>query len=141
MQMRSLGTRLTLLVTLVLPLVSCQYLDQLQAMKVIKDAHTQYQRADYPGAAALYEEAIANDPTLQDAYFYLANWGSLRLMFRFPKGLSTKPRLNPISFIFSASADRSLEISQVGIITQRFRTCQSPGSNQPGNMLYHALCA
>jgi hypothetical protein len=22
-----------------------------------------------------------------DAYFYLANWGSLRLMFRFPKGL------------------------------------------------------
>ena len=73
MQMRSLGTRLALLVTLVLPLVSCQYLDQLQAMKVIKDAHTQYQRADYEGAAALYEEAIANDPTMEDAYFYLAN--------------------------------------------------------------------
>jgi len=49
-------------------------------MKVIKDAHTQYQRADSEGAAALYEEAIANDPTLQDAYFYLAN--SYDNMFR-----------------------------------------------------------
>ena len=26
-----------------------------------------------------------------DAYFYLANWGSLRLMFRFPKGLLDEP--------------------------------------------------
>ena len=73
MQMRSLGTKRTLLVTLVLPLVSCQYLDQLQAKKVIMDAHTQYERADYEGAAALYEETIANDPTQQNAYFFLGN--------------------------------------------------------------------
>ena len=27
-----------------------------------------------------------------DAYFHLANWGSLRLMFRFPKGLLEEGR-------------------------------------------------
>ena len=58
---------------MVLPLVSCQYMGQLQALKVIKDAHTQYQRADYEGAAALYEEAIVDDPEIMDAYFYLGN--------------------------------------------------------------------
>ena len=73
MQMRSLGTRLALVVTIVVPLASCQALGQLQAMKVIKDAHTQYQRADYEGAAALYEQAIVNDPGIQNAYFYLGN--------------------------------------------------------------------
>ncbi len=30
-----------------------------------------------------------------DAYFYLANWGSLRLMFRFPKGLLDEAGLKP----------------------------------------------
>jgi hypothetical protein len=30
-----------------------------------------------------------------DAYFYLANWGSLRLMFRFPKGLLDEADLSP----------------------------------------------
>ena len=30
-----------------------------------------------------------------DAYFYLANWGSLRLMFRFPKGLLDEADLEP----------------------------------------------
>ena len=73
MQIRSFGTRLALVAIMVLPLVSCQYVDQLKAIKVIQDAHTQYQRADYEGAAALYEEVLANDPDLQDAYFYLAN--------------------------------------------------------------------
>ena len=31
-----------------------------------------------------------------DAYFYLANWGSLRLMFRFPKGLLEEADILPI---------------------------------------------
>ncbi len=48
-------------------------LDQLRALRVIKDAHTQYQRADYEAAAELYEEVLANDPNLVEAYFYLAN--------------------------------------------------------------------
>ena len=73
MQMRPLGTRLALVATMLLPLVSCQYLDQLTAMKVIQDAHTQYQRSDWEGAAALYEEVLVNDPTMVDAEFYLAN--------------------------------------------------------------------
>lgn len=30
-----------------------------------------------------------------DAYFYLANWGSLQLMFRFPKGLLDKTDIEP----------------------------------------------
>ena len=73
MQMQPLGTRLALVAAMLLPLVSCQYLDQLTAMKVIQDAHTQYQRSDWEGAAALYEEVVANDPSMADAYFYLAN--------------------------------------------------------------------
>ena len=40
---------------------------------MIKDAHLQYQRGDYESAAVLYEDVLANDPNLMDAYFYLAN--------------------------------------------------------------------
>ena len=73
MHMRSFGIRLALIITTALPLVSCQYLGELEALKVIKDAHTLYQRSDYEGAAALYEEVIASDPDLVVTYFYLAN--------------------------------------------------------------------
>ena len=73
MQMRSLGARLALVATMVLPLVSCQYVDRLTALKVFRDANKFYQRADYESAAAMYEEVIANDPNMMDAYFYLAN--------------------------------------------------------------------
>ena len=73
MQMRSLGARLALVATMVLPLVSCQYVDRLTAIKVFRDANKFYQRADYELAAAMYEEVIANDPNMIDAYFYLAN--------------------------------------------------------------------
>lgn len=73
MQMRSFGARLALVATMVLPLVSCQYLDQLQAVKVFRDANLQYQRADYEAAVEMYEQVIANDPNHMDAYFYLAN--------------------------------------------------------------------
>jgi hypothetical protein len=33
-----------------------------------------------------------------DAYFYLANWGSLRLMFRFPNGLLDEADIEPYCF-------------------------------------------
>ena len=33
-----------------------------------------------------------------DAYFYLANWGSLQLMFRFPKGLLDVDNIEPYCF-------------------------------------------
>ena len=73
MQMRSFGARLALVTTMVLPVVSCQFVDQLQALKEFKDANSFYQRADYESAAEMYEAVIANDPNMQDAYFYLAN--------------------------------------------------------------------
>ena len=73
MQIRSLVARFALVTVMVMPLVSCTAFDRLRALRVIKDAHTQYQRADYVGAAELYEEVLANDPNLVEAYFYLAN--------------------------------------------------------------------
>ena len=73
MQMLSFGARLALVATMVLPLVSCQYLDQLSAINEFREANTFYQRADYEAAAEMYEQVIANDPNMMDAYFYLAN--------------------------------------------------------------------
>ena len=69
----SLVARFVFIVTVIVPLVSCSALDRLRALRVIKDAHTQYGRGDYEAAAELYEEVLINDPNLVDAYFYLAN--------------------------------------------------------------------
>ena len=73
MQIRSLAIRLVLVALVALSTSSCYMLDQLRALRVIKDAHTQYQRSDYVLAAELYEEVLENDPDLVEAYFYLAN--------------------------------------------------------------------
>ena len=73
MHIRSLVTRFALVTLVILPMISCSALDRLTALRVIKDAHTQYQRGDYAVSAELYEEALENDPNLVDAYFYLAN--------------------------------------------------------------------
>jgi tetratricopeptide (TPR) repeat protein len=54
-------------------LVGCSQLGVLKARKAIKEAHVLYQQQDYKKAAERYEEAIANDPTLSVAYFYLGN--------------------------------------------------------------------
>ena len=73
MDTRSVLARLVVVVGLVLPLVSCSYFEQLQAMKTFKEANILYQRQDYDNAAAGYEEVIAGDPDLTVAYFYLGN--------------------------------------------------------------------
>lgn len=73
MQIRSLAIRLVLVALVALSTTSCYVFDQLRALRVIKDAHTQYQRSDYVLAAELYEEVLENDPDLVEAYFYLAN--------------------------------------------------------------------
>ena len=73
MQIRSLAIRLVLVALVALSTTSCYLFDQLRALRVIKDAHTQYQRSDYVLAAELYEEVLENDPDLVEAYFYLAN--------------------------------------------------------------------
>jgi tetratricopeptide (TPR) repeat protein len=54
-------------------LVGCSQLGVLRARKAIKEAHVLYQQQDYKKAAERYEEAVANDPTLSAAYFYLGN--------------------------------------------------------------------
>ncbi len=74
--------RLALVVALVMPLVSCAFLDQLGAMRTFKEANLLYGRADYEGAIGEYMmvlEAIEADPeselsqVMTVAYFYVAN--------------------------------------------------------------------
>ncbi len=73
MHTRSFGTRLALIIMVSLPLMSCQFIDQLQAIRTFKDANIAYQRSDYPLAVELYNEVLADDPSLTIAHFYLAN--------------------------------------------------------------------
>ncbi len=73
MHTRAFGTRLALIVMVSLPLTSCQFIDQLQAIRTFKDANIAYQRSDYPLAVELYNEVLGNDPSLTVAHFYLAN--------------------------------------------------------------------
>ena len=54
-------------------LVACAKFGQLKAMKAFKDANTLYQQQEYKRAAALYEQAVAADPNMGQAYFFLAN--------------------------------------------------------------------
>ena len=51
----------------------CGQVGALQAKLAFKDANTLYSGQDYRAAAAKYEEAIAADPTLNEAYFFLGN--------------------------------------------------------------------
>ena len=73
MDMRSAVVRLVVVVGLALPLVSCNFIDELQAMKRFKEANILYQRQDYQNAYVAYEEVVAEDPEMIVAYFYLAN--------------------------------------------------------------------
>ena len=51
----------------------CAKVGQLTAMKAFKEANTAYQGQDYKKAAGLYVEALAADPKLAQAYFFLGN--------------------------------------------------------------------
>ena len=51
----------------------CGQVGALQAKMAFKDANTLYSGQDYRQAAAKYEEAIAADPNLTAAYFFLGN--------------------------------------------------------------------
>jgi tetratricopeptide (TPR) repeat protein len=53
--------------------VGCGQFEGLKAKKHFKDANGLYAQSDFRKAAAEYEEAIKADPTLDQAYFYLAN--------------------------------------------------------------------
>ncbi len=72
--MRALsGAALAMAILVLSSAVGCSQVGQLQAMKAFKSANQAYQQQDYKKAAGLYEEAIAADPNLIQAYFFLAN--------------------------------------------------------------------
>lgn len=72
--MRTLS-RMSLAMVTILAVASagCAQYKALQARRAYKGAIQAYKAQDYPHAAALYEEAIANDPNINGAYFYLGN--------------------------------------------------------------------
>jgi tetratricopeptide (TPR) repeat protein len=51
----------------------CAQVGAVRAKQAFKSANTAYQTQNYPKAAALYEQVLAADPTLTQAYFYLGN--------------------------------------------------------------------
>jgi tetratricopeptide (TPR) repeat protein len=53
--------------------VACGKVGEIKAKKAFKSANQAYQQQDYKKAAGLYEEAVAADPNLSQAYFYLGN--------------------------------------------------------------------
>jgi tetratricopeptide (TPR) repeat protein len=51
----------------------CAKVGEIKAKKAFKSANQAYQAQDYKKAADLYEETVAADPGLAQAYFYLGN--------------------------------------------------------------------
>ncbi len=68
------GTPLALSAVLALSAsVACSQVGVVAAKRSFKAANTAYQAQDYKKAADLYEEALASDPNLSQAHFYLGN--------------------------------------------------------------------
>jgi tetratricopeptide (TPR) repeat protein len=61
------------LVVLAIGVSGCSQIGVLRAQMAFRDANQLYQRQDYKAAAEKYEEAIAANPELNDAYFFLGN--------------------------------------------------------------------
>src|SRR5438034_6780075 len=53
--------------------VGCAKVGEIKAKKAFKSANQAYQAQDYKKAAGFYEEAVAADPNLGSAYFFLGN--------------------------------------------------------------------
>src|SRR3954470_8393048 len=51
----------------------CAKVGEIKAKKAFKAANQAYQGQDYKKASDLYEEAVAADPNLDSAYFFLGN--------------------------------------------------------------------
>jgi tetratricopeptide (TPR) repeat protein len=64
---------LAILLGLGLSLVACGQVGKLQAKRAFKDGNVQFSQQEYKKAIVLYEEAIAADPEVQYAHFFLAN--------------------------------------------------------------------
>jgi tetratricopeptide (TPR) repeat protein len=73
MQRRFKAASVVVLATFSLTLVGCAQIGVLKARKAFKEANLLYQQQDYKKAAEKYEEVVQNDPSMSNAYFYLAN--------------------------------------------------------------------
>lgn len=62
-----------LVVGLGVALAGCDQINMLKSKMAFKSANTLYQQQDYRKAADKYEEALAADPSLTTAYFFLGN--------------------------------------------------------------------
>lgn len=74
--------RVAIIVAATMPLVSCEFFDELTAMRTFKDANTEYNRANYEGAIEEYGEVLSLIPEgseselsrqMISSYFYIAN--------------------------------------------------------------------
>src|SRR5688572_17684107 len=68
------GASLALIAMLTLGTIvssACSQVGAVQARRSFKAANTEYQAQNYPKAAELYEDALKNDPSLVQAYFFL----------------------------------------------------------------------
>jgi tetratricopeptide (TPR) repeat protein len=64
---------LALVAGLAVAQAGCSQIGVLKGQMALRDAVKYYQRQDYKQAAEKYEEALAANPDLGDAYFYLGN--------------------------------------------------------------------
>jgi tetratricopeptide (TPR) repeat protein len=62
-----------LLVSMAMATAGCGQVNGLKAKMAFREANGLYQSQDYRAALEAYEESIELDPSLTDAYFYLAN--------------------------------------------------------------------
>jgi tetratricopeptide (TPR) repeat protein len=67
------GSSMALVAMALVATSGCGKVGQLTAMKNFKEANQAYQQQDYKAAADKYELAVAADPNLNSAYFYLGN--------------------------------------------------------------------
>jgi predicted Zn-dependent protease len=65
--------RLGIVVVAATSVIGCAKVGELQAQRAFKQANQAYSAQDYVKAATLYEEAVAENPELAAAYFFLGN--------------------------------------------------------------------
>jgi tetratricopeptide (TPR) repeat protein len=73
MRIGSSVTGLALVLACAVAVSGCSKVNEVRAMKAIKDAHKLYQASDWRAAAEKYEEALQLNPEAGDIYFYLGN--------------------------------------------------------------------
>jgi tetratricopeptide (TPR) repeat protein len=73
MRIGSSVSGLALVLAFAVAVSGCDKVNEVRAMKAIKDAHKLYQANDWRAAAEKYEEALQLNPDAGDMYFYLGN--------------------------------------------------------------------